>query len=691
MLLMFARKGRDAVSPLASLGSWVITLLLSSACSCSEPALVDRTPAFTLEPDSMDFPLVPVGGTHAERVVLHNRTEASIELKLRAPPPFSLAEPSVRLGPSQSRMLEVYFSPSAAGPVERRLEAIGKRYRAEALVRGIGAEACGPDSSCATYTLDEASGACVESPRPDGATCEMGACLVDGRCQSGRCVGRMRDCDDDNPCTRDLCDPAQGCLSVEDLGACPIPGDPCLVATCDPDAGCGTRPLPDGEACGERSCTALSICLAGSCRQAPAPPEQRIEPVWAHPGRLQGSDGEGNLVLSLSESGFIQDGPIISVASDGSLRWTIEGEGERQYVEAVTEGRLVTRIQTDTDEASTTAVYSALDGSLLWRRLVGDSWAGGWGGRLLFEDLIYDEGSEEDPDVRNWTKLEVVDAASGTSEAWVDLPHVRGLSGIFDEFGHWYATSVGREPFLLDVDTGQEVRLPFELEPPLASGAVFDGILVGTFRDVQSQQLRIYIANSAGTLALGPRVQGGGFGRMVTDPAKWIGGSGGPAVLIDDSSVWMVASAPTCFPSGPNDPCVIESHAYRFAHSGELRWVEPLGGNLMMPPILTDRGTGLLVFDPEFLPGAFREPGGNGVLVELDGAGRTVLRCPLGFPVRGSGVLLDELLVVSEFDPATRSTTVRAIRLPGYRASTRGWVSDVGSFSRPFAARSGAH
>ena len=139
---------------------------------------------------------------------------------------------------------------------------------------------------CTELVCDQAVGVYVV-PLPDGTPCEVfgpcdsggcddgNPCSPGGTCQGGECVpGPDVDCDDLNPCTMDVCDPAVGCVHIPlpvcecdndlctedwvEAGVCysvPIDcddGDPCTVDTCDPAIGCvhhateecnGTQPM----------------------------------------------------------------------------------------------------------------------------------------------------------------------------------------------------------------------------------------------------------------------------------------------------------------------------------------------------------------------------------------------------------------------------------------------------------------
>jgi len=113
----------------------------------------------------------------------------------------------------------------------------------------------------------------------DRDVCNGAERCVDGDCQPGQQLV----CQDDEPCTRDLCDPAMGCV-FEELasgtecgqtacgplvcrnGECQTAASacdddrPCTFDNCDPGFGCTNDPLPDGSECGPGR-----VCQAGAC------------------------------------------------------------------------------------------------------------------------------------------------------------------------------------------------------------------------------------------------------------------------------------------------------------------------------------------------------------------------------------------------------------------------------------------
>ncbi len=144
-------------------------------------------------------------------------------------------------------------------------------------------------------------GVCMWVPLPEGEICTSpNPCFLRGRCDGrGTCVEDLqsqRNCNDGNPCTSDLCDPAHsgadpktGCYHefnedpCDDQDACteqdrcqagvckgtPVACDdenPCTQDTCEPKAGCQYQSLPDESPCDDgNECTPKSWCSKGLC------------------------------------------------------------------------------------------------------------------------------------------------------------------------------------------------------------------------------------------------------------------------------------------------------------------------------------------------------------------------------------------------------------------------------------------
>jgi hypothetical protein len=138
------------------------------------------------------------------------------------------------------------------------------------------ADSCDPQAGCGHKQSDIACSDGSECTGPDV-------------CDAGQCIGGPSlDCDDDNPCTSDSCDPAVGCvnkaneLTCDDgnfctavdscvagkcTGSSPLncdDGNPCTDDTCDPAQGCvhtnNSSPCSDNS-----KCTLTDTCVDGKC------------------------------------------------------------------------------------------------------------------------------------------------------------------------------------------------------------------------------------------------------------------------------------------------------------------------------------------------------------------------------------------------------------------------------------------
>ncbi|MSP90946.1 MAG: hypothetical protein EXR79_03945, partial [Myxococcales bacterium] len=97
------------------------------------------------------------------------------------------------------------------------------------------------DSECSKNTCDAASGKCAVVLKPEAAPCAANnKCLQNASCtKDGSCVGIAVKCEDNEPCTTDVCDSKKGCLG---------------------------KPLPDNELCNDNNaCTPNDKCNGGKC------------------------------------------------------------------------------------------------------------------------------------------------------------------------------------------------------------------------------------------------------------------------------------------------------------------------------------------------------------------------------------------------------------------------------------------
>jgi len=132
------------------------------------------------------------------------------------------------------------------------------------------AATCNDQNPCTKDSCDPLTGQCKHEPIncDDGNKCTEDFCTV-GPLGGPMCVHVLKVCDDGNACTDDRCDPQTGqCIFVPKV--CPDDGDPCTIDTCDPATGeCVHIPNPECQACCITLPTGGSTCvntLPGVCK-----------------------------------------------------------------------------------------------------------------------------------------------------------------------------------------------------------------------------------------------------------------------------------------------------------------------------------------------------------------------------------------------------------------------------------------
>lgn len=257
-----------------------LVLAFMAGCRC-RPGVVEPVElGLRVEPREVDFGRVLEGTTKQAAVVLTATSRVSISVQLSTDAPFQVANSAEVPGGGDARV-EVSFS-AGATPVNGVLRLTVGDKMAEVQLRGVGVRPpeCRPSAECvvSVYSLEEDR--CVESQAEEDAPCDPGsACLEQGRCRSGRCLGIARRCDDNDKCTDDACAAGVGCVRTPHR--CPTPAGLCKVATCHPVNGCGEGPAPDLSACGQQSCVEGNFCFAGVCRTVPTPEGTPCSPAVA--------------------------------------------------------------------------------------------------------------------------------------------------------------------------------------------------------------------------------------------------------------------------------------------------------------------------------------------------------------------------------------------------------------------------
>ncbi|MBT9560558.1 MAG: LamG domain-containing protein [Myxococcales bacterium] len=156
---------------------------------------------------------------------------------------------------------------------------------------------CDDENACTADTCDDER--CVFSPRSD-TTCALapGGCATSATCALGECVQVPLECDDDSPCTADLCEggtclhaPIAGtcddgsactsgdtcaggsCHGVAIADCCTVDAD-CPGSTCSPgvcaSGTCDTTTAADTVTCDDGdACTTDDTCAGGTCVGTP--------------------------------------------------------------------------------------------------------------------------------------------------------------------------------------------------------------------------------------------------------------------------------------------------------------------------------------------------------------------------------------------------------------------------------------
>src|SRR5262249_232282 len=135
---------------------------------------------------------------------------------------------------------------------------------------------CNDGNPCTVDSCDPVNG-CQHANAPNGTSCADGTvCNGSETCQSGVCTaGTALNCNDNNPCTIASCDPVNGaqpaagptgtsspdgtvCNGMETCqsGACTAgtalncnDNNPCTTDSCDPVLGCRNTPVTNGTSC----------------------------------------------------------------------------------------------------------------------------------------------------------------------------------------------------------------------------------------------------------------------------------------------------------------------------------------------------------------------------------------------------------------------------------------------------------
>lgn len=258
--------------------------------SCRDRAVLGANGELRVQPERLDFSSVWVGHRAVSSLVLQNAGRRSIEVAVRASPPFEVTSHVVVTGGDFSE-IEVGLFVHEVGAVDGvlTLSAEGQRFEVPLHADARSIPSC-VARDCHVVTFDASTGTCVERVGNEGAACgREDACIINGFCRAGECVGEVRDCDDDDVCTVDTCNAMKGCQHR--ARECAAPSNPCEAAVCRAGIGCDVVPVVDGASCGSNDCVTANVCISGACVERPAPNGSQCAPPTGCRGASTCSSG----------------------------------------------------------------------------------------------------------------------------------------------------------------------------------------------------------------------------------------------------------------------------------------------------------------------------------------------------------------------------------------------------------------
>ncbi len=271
----------------------VAIILVSGLAACRKPPVNQVDLGFSVATDAIDFGRVLENDTATKTLTVLNTSEVPLSVDVATAPPFSAMTP-LELQGGASVDLAVSFlagSTLALGTLVLSQPDVDAGFTVMLSGLGVHPLDCVPSGPCHQSMYDLTLDRCVDSVSADGAMCTpTSTCLEKGQCLAGTCIGVPRSCDDNNQCTVDGCAEGIGCVNSPVV--CPTPTDPCHVATCNPNSGCGEMPAAEGTVCGAVDCTHANVCdPTGQCITIPTPDGFPCSPPT--PCQAQGTCSEG--------------------------------------------------------------------------------------------------------------------------------------------------------------------------------------------------------------------------------------------------------------------------------------------------------------------------------------------------------------------------------------------------------------
>jgi len=268
-----------AVAPLNMVLIGVLLAVASSCDGCGNTQLSNTIPLLTPSSSQLEFGVVFLGNHKDRPLTLQSDGDGKVHVqstRITGDAAFSVsAVRDVTVAPRETLLLTVTFTPGEVGNFTAELLIENDSRNAPQLriiLTGTGAALppCDDGNPCTEDSVNAANGTCLHA-NVDGP-CSLGSlCVHDEQCVDGRCLGAALDCDDENVCTRNLCDANTGCVFIPDLLRCDD-GNTCTVDSCDPVNDCRHQVLPDDAPCTDGNlCSLRDRCLGGVCHTEPAP------------------------------------------------------------------------------------------------------------------------------------------------------------------------------------------------------------------------------------------------------------------------------------------------------------------------------------------------------------------------------------------------------------------------------------
>ncbi len=292
----------------------ILALLLSGCNGCDDAGgLSELRPRIEVEPELLALGDVPVGAVGRGTVTVRNRGDLALSVEeVTIDDRFTVEGGADVLPPGASAALVVTARAEAVEFYDAQLR-IASDDPARPVIRvrvtmlGVEPPPCDDGNVCTEDRFDPEQGGCVHS-FADGLPCSPAdRCVIDARCSLGVCLGRSKVCDDENPCTRNLCRQVDGeCVFLETPDICDDQ-NPCTADVCTPE-GCLHEPVPSGTSCDDGdACTVGDACFFGRCEGAGVADGEPCD------------DGDSCTTGDLCQDGVCAGTSIVASAQEGDI------------------------------------------------------------------------------------------------------------------------------------------------------------------------------------------------------------------------------------------------------------------------------------------------------------------------------------------------------------------------------------